>query len=121
MAGVYYPGEWAGSTPHEAAVIMAGSGERTIFAELDQVALRLSRTPRELGLAVGDHVVLCLENRLEFLHYAWAAHYAGLYYTFISTHLTADEAAYIVNDCAAKLVVLSEMTATKLAPELSRS
>ncbi|HBM55235.1 MAG TPA: acyl-CoA synthetase, partial [Acidimicrobiaceae bacterium] len=38
---------------------------------------------------------------------AWGAHYAGLRYTAVSARLTADELAYIVDDCGARVFVTS--------------
>jgi fatty-acyl-CoA synthase len=38
-----------------------------------------------------------------------AAQRSGLYYTAINSHLTADEVAYIVNDCGAELLVSSKL------------
>jgi acyl-CoA synthetase (AMP-forming)/AMP-acid ligase II len=52
-------------------------------------------------------MAFCLENRLEFLALAWGAHYAGLHYTAASSRLTADELAYIVDDCGARVFVTS--------------
>ncbi len=49
-----------------------------------------------------------MENRLEFLQVAWGAHYAGLNYTFLSTRLTPDEAAYIIGDSGSRVVVVSD-------------
>src|SRR5690606_6487020 len=51
-----------------------------------------------------------LENRLDCLTLQWGAHYAGLYYTFISTRLLAGEVAYIAGDCDARVVVVTAHT-----------
>src|SRR5262249_14999270 len=47
-----------------------------------------------------------------FMDICWAAQRCGLYYTAISTHLTAAEAAYIINDCGAKVFITSHALAT---------
>ena len=39
-----------------------------------------------------------MENRREFLETCFAADRSGLYYTTVSTHLTADDIRYIVID-----------------------
>lgn len=106
-----YPGAHAAHSPDKAAVIMAESGETLTYGELDTYANRLGRLYQWLGLKPGDHVAYCLENRLECPVVQWGAHYAGLYYTFISTRLTAAEAAYIVEDCEAQVLVVSAKTA----------
>ena len=102
-----YPGHWADQAPDRPAIVMAGSGQSMTFSELDAEANRIANLFASLGLAPGDHMAFCLENRLEFLAVAWGAHYAGLYYTAISSRLLADEIAYIVNDCGARVFVTS--------------
>ncbi len=44
-----------------------------------------------------------LASRRPFFEIAWAAQRSGLYYTPISSRLTAPEVEYIVNDCGAKV------------------
>jgi len=92
---------------------MAGSGEILTYAELDERANRLSNLFRSLGLQAGDHVAMCVENHPRFLELAWGAHYAGLIYTFASTRLTAEELAYIVDDCDARVLIASGQTAAQ--------
>ena len=107
----FFPGGVAAREPDRAAQIMASSGEVLTYAELDDIANRLSRLLRGAGLERGDHVAFCMENRAEFLPIAWGCHYAGLYYTAISSRLTPDEVEYIVNDCGAKAFIVSPHTA----------
>mgnify|MGYP001156738155 FL=1 len=102
-----FPGRWAQDAPDRLAIVMHGSGQTMTFAELDAEANRIANLFRSLGLEPGDHMAFCLENRIEFLALAWGAHYAGLYYTAISSRLTADEIAYIVDDCGARVFVTS--------------
>ena len=91
-----FPGTHAATTPDKAAVIMAETGQQLTYAELDAEANRLSRVFRAAGLQQGDHVAFCLENHPRFLSIMWGAHYAGLYYTAMSSRLTTDEMAYRV-------------------------
>ncbi|MGQ0622900.1 MAG: acyl-CoA synthetase [Panacagrimonas sp.] len=113
-----YPGVHARTHGAKHAVIMAESGATMSYAELDAYANRLARLYQALGLKAGEHVAYCLENRLEGTAVQWGAHYAGLYYSFISSRLTPSEAAYIVADCDAKVVVLSDKTAPALLAAL---
>jgi acyl-coenzyme A synthetase/AMP-(fatty) acid ligase len=48
-----------------------------------------------------------MENRPEFFPVVWAAQRSGLLYTPVNWHLSADEAAYTVADCGARLLVSS--------------
>jgi len=106
-----FPGVHAASHPDKAAIIMAESGATLSYAALDAYANRLGRLYQWLGLKTGSHVAYCVENRLECPALQWGAHYAGLYYTFISNRLTVGEIAYITEDCDAAVLVVSSKTA----------
>lgn len=102
-----HPSIIAGSHPDKTAVVMAGSGARLSYAELEVRSNQGAHLLRNLGLEAGDHVAVMLENHLRFFEVYWAAQRAGLYFTPVSTHLSAEEAAYIINDCGARLVIAS--------------
>lgn len=102
-----YPGTHAAKTPEKPALVMAGSGATVSYAELEARSCQGAQLFRALGLRAGDHVALCLENHPRFLEICWAAQRAGLYYTALSTRLTPEEAAYILDDCGAKVFIAS--------------
>jgi acyl-CoA synthetase (AMP-forming)/AMP-acid ligase II len=104
-------GSVAAEHPHRPAVIMAGSGRSVSYAELDAAANRLAHVLFDAGLRPGDHVAFMLENRWEFLAIAWAAQRSGLYYTPIGSRLQADELAYIVDNCEARVFIASAAVA----------
>jgi acyl-CoA synthetase (AMP-forming)/AMP-acid ligase II len=110
-----FPGAFADTTPEKPAVVMAGSGRVITYRDLDSEANRVSHLFRSLGLRPGDHVAFCLENHPRFHGLAWGAHYAGLYYTAMSSRLTTDEMAYIVDDCDAQAFVTSAYKADQAA------
>jgi long-chain acyl-CoA synthetase len=95
--------EWARGTPDRIA-IASPVGNRT-FAELDANANRLARALRARGLVPGDAVALLAGNRPEFVETWLACQRAGYRLTPVNWHLTADEAAYIVDDCRATALV----------------
>ena len=100
---------------------MAGSGETVTYAELEERSVRLARVWEDAGLGFGDHVALLIENQARFFEVCWAAQRSGLYYTAINTHLTAEEVAYIVDDCDARAFVTTAAmgpVAEELAPVL---
>ncbi len=103
-----YPGAHAATSPDKAAIIMASTGETVTFAQLDERANRLSNLFRSMGLQPGDHIAFCLENNAEFLQLCWGAHYAGLVYTALSSRLTTDEMAYIIDNCGARVFITSD-------------
>ncbi len=102
-----YPGAFAETRPDHPAIIMANDGRVMTYRELDEHANRLSQLFRSVGLQPGDHVAFCLENHPNFLAVAWGCHYAGLYYTAMSSRLNDDEMQYILNDCGAKAFITS--------------
>jgi long-chain acyl-CoA synthetase len=94
---------WAARRPDDAAIICE-HGDRT-FAELNANANRLTRALRARGVAAGDAIAVLVANRAEVAEVVAAALRCGLRYTPINWHLTADEAAYIVGDCEARVLV----------------
>jgi long-chain acyl-CoA synthetase len=102
-------------TPEKPALRMAQTGVVVRFAELEERSNRVSHMLRGLGLQAGDHIALLLENQQRFLEVCWAAQRSGLFYTAVSTRLTAGEAAYIVDDCGAKAFITSHAMASTAA------
>jgi len=102
-----HPGVIAESTPDKAAYVMAGSGQSVSYRELNDDSNRGAQLFRELGLQVGDGIAIFMENNADYFKICWAAHRAGLYYTCISSYLTAEEVAFIVADCGASVLVTS--------------
>ncbi len=94
---------------------MATTGEVITYAQLDAEANRLSHVFRAAGLQPGDHMALCMENHPRFLSMIWGAHYAGLYYTAMSSRLTTEEMAYILEDCGAQAFVTTSYKAEQAA------
>ncbi len=108
-------------TPDKPAVIMAGSGETLTYRELEDRSNQGAQLFRRLGLKPGDAVAIFMENHVRFLEICWAAQRAGLYYSCISSRLTAGEVEYIVRDSGARLIVASyglAKTASELLPLL---
>lgn len=95
---------WAGVMP-QATALVTDAGTRS-FAQLNARCNQLARALRERGLQAGDGVALMCSNRIEFAEVFWATRRAGLRFTPINWHLTAEEAAYIVNDSDAKALFL---------------
>ena len=100
--------EHAEAEPDKPAVILYPSGTTVTFDEMETRANRLAHLFRQAGLREGDAVAIMLENNEHFHTVMWGARRAGLYYVPINTHLTAAEAAYIVDDSAAKAIFGSE-------------
>lgn len=98
-------------TPAKPAIVMAANGETVSYGELDSAANRGAQLLRTCGVHKGDHIALMLHNCKEFLEIACAAMRAGVIFTPISTHLKDSETAYILQNCGAKLFVVSDTLA----------
>jgi long-chain acyl-CoA synthetase len=92
---------WAQVQPDKPAVIDPDGTVRT-SAEVNAAANRIARLLRNAGLKAGDAVALVCSNRHEFVEVLAATKRAGLRITPVNWHLTADEIAYIIQDCEAK-------------------
>ena len=88
----------------DANALTGPHGTRT-FTELNAEANRLVRLLDDRGLEEGDGVVLLCGNRPEFASTYAATHRRGLRLTAVNWHLTAEETAYIADDCEAKAIV----------------
>jgi long-chain acyl-CoA synthetase len=102
-----FPGTHAVTTPDKPALVMGRTGHVVTYRELDERSNRLAQLWWAAGLRAGDHVALFADNIPEFFDVAWAAFRSGLYLTTVNRYLQTDEAAYIVNDCQARALVVS--------------
>jgi long-chain acyl-CoA synthetase len=97
---------WARLMPDYPAVI-SSSGVRS-YAQLNAHANQLTQALRRRGLDAEDGIALMCSNRAEFAEVFAASRRAGLRLTAINWHLTAEEAAYIINDSDAKAIIIDE-------------
>jgi long-chain acyl-CoA synthetase len=114
-----HPKVHAAVTPEKPALIVAETGETISFAELDRRSNKAAQLFRARGLATGDTVAFFCDNIPAYYDLTWGAQRAGLFFVCISSKLTAPEAAYIVADSGARLVVASaglSYVAERLAP-----
>ncbi|HEV2370412.1 MAG TPA: AMP-binding protein, partial [Acidimicrobiales bacterium] len=77
------------------------------FAEYEARSNRLAQFFRDHGLRRGDHVALFMENNPRYLETEGGAERTGLYYTLVNSYLSAEEVAYIVDDCQARVLISS--------------
>ncbi|BBW99452.1 acyl-CoA synthetase [Mycolicibacterium moriokaense] len=102
-----FPGTHAKHDPERAAIIVAETGETMSYRRLDDDSAALARVLHDAGLRPGDVVALLSDNAPEALVVLWATQRSGLYVTAINHHLTAPEAAYIVGDSGARVLIAS--------------
>lgn len=102
-----HPAHHAKTQPDRAAYVMGSTGETVTYRQLDERSNQGARLFRSLGLKVGDVIAIFMDNNPRYFEIAWAAQRAGLYYTCISSKLTAGEVDYIVGDCGAQVLIAS--------------
>ena len=109
-----YPAHWASIKPATPAVIDAASGEQISWQELNDRSNQVAQLLQHLGLTVGDHVSIFMENNLDYFSIGWGVMRSGMYVTCINRYLTPEEAAYIVEDSTSQVIFASaELAQTK--------
>jgi long-chain acyl-CoA synthetase len=109
---------WADVKGGETAIIDP-HGARSFF-DINDAANRLVRFLRRRGIGPGASIALMCSNRGEFVEVVSAALRGGYRLTPVNWHLTADEVAYIINDCEAKVLVAETRYPAALAAEAPR-
>ena len=102
-----YPGKHAIESAAKPAFIMAATGETVTYGELEARSNRLAHLLRAHGQKRLDHYAIFMENNNRYLEACGAGERSGLYYTCINSYLTAEELAYIINNCEAKALITS--------------
>lgn len=97
---------WARETPDRVAVEMAGSGETVSFAELEHATNQGAHLLRSLGVRRGDVFAVWSGNNPRYVELALTMQRTGLYMCPIAAKLTAPEAAYIINDSRARILII---------------
>ena len=105
---------------------MGTTGETVTYAEYEARANRLAHLLRQQDLVKGDHIAVFMENNSRFLETEAAADRTGIYFTLINSYLSAEEVAYILEDCQARVLISSTakrdvaLEAAKLSPGVDR-
>jgi long-chain acyl-CoA synthetase len=115
-----YPGAHAKTEPDKPALIMGRSGEIVTYAELDARSNRLARLLWANGLRPDGHAAIFMENNPRYPEVYWAAIRSGLYLTTVNRHLSADEAAFVIDDSGAEALITSRAMADVAAQLASR-
>ncbi|MBB3957208.1 acyl-CoA synthetase [Novosphingobium sediminicola] len=110
-----HPRHFARICPEKPACIFADTDDALSYGAMEAAANQGAHFLRSMGLRRGDALAVMLDNEAATFTIAWAAQRCGLYLTSISTRLSPQDAAYILHDCGARLLVLSDRLA-----ELSR-
>ena len=102
-----YPGKWGVEIPDKPAAVHAVTGEALTYGELNERSNRLAQLLWARGLRRGDHIAIFMENSLHYFEVTWAALRSGLYLTTVNRYLTAEEAAYIIDNSESLALITS--------------
>jgi fatty-acyl-CoA synthase len=102
-----YPGRYAATHPDRPAVHEAATGRTITYRELEEASVRFAHWLRAHDVGAGDHVAVITVNDATVYELYWGALRSGVYITFVNSHLAAAEAAYIVDDCDATILLIS--------------
>ncbi|MEJ2084589.1 MAG: long-chain fatty acid--CoA ligase [Acidobacteriota bacterium] len=92
-------GERARLTPEKTALVLADTGVRLSYSELDQRASRCAIAWTEsLDLEPGDRIGILAHNRLEYLDAFFAAGKSGVVLVTLGTRLTPHELSHVIDD-----------------------
>lgn len=107
------PDDYLAHAADKAALIVADREyEATLtYMQMCRRSRQLAAYLRSRSLKEGDTVAILLENRIEVAEAVWAVQRSGLRYTLINHHLHPDEARYIVEDCDAVALIVSNQFA----------
>ena len=84
------------------------TGDRTLtYRELDELCDRVAGGLHDMGVRPGDRVSLYSPNRWEWVVTYHAALRAGAVVNPINVMLTAEEVAFVLNDCGAAAIFTS--------------
>jgi fatty-acyl-CoA synthase len=114
-------GERARLTPDKTALVLAATGQRFTYAQLNERAVRCASFLRSLGIQQGERVGILANNRVEFVDTFFAAGKTGIILVPLNTRLTAHELAYIVRDSGMKSLIYDgdfAATITKLREQV---
>ncbi|MAV75144.1 MAG: acyl-CoA synthase [Cellvibrionales bacterium] len=92
----------AALTPDRVAITFGS--EKISFRQLNQLANQIAHRLLRAGITAGDAVALLCSNRIEFVAVRFACHRIGVRLTPVNWHLAPEEAAYIIDNCDAKVL-----------------
>jgi amino acid adenylation domain-containing protein len=101
----------------EKTALVCGA-ERLSYRDLDEASRRLAGALLGLGFTRGDRVVIHLENSTEAVLSVFATLTAGGVFVPVNPGTKAQKLAYILNDCAAT-VLITDMRAANVVEEIS--
>ncbi|MBE7195641.1 MAG: AMP-binding protein, partial [Gordonia polyisoprenivorans] len=93
-----YPPTTARERPDAMAYVMAGSGERLTYADLDRRSNRVAHYLRRHEVTPGSTMVIVMENNVAWPVVVAAGMRTGLFVTPVNWHLTGTELAVLLDE-----------------------
>ncbi len=90
------------------------------YGELVEAVARFAGVLDELGVRQEARIALCLLDRFAFPYCFWGAIKAGVVPVALNTLLTAETYHFVLNDCRAKVLVVSKELLPVLGPLLDQ-
>lgn len=113
---------WENAAAHpERAALITGSGRVVTFGELASQANRLATGLRQRGIGVGDTIAMMAANRPEYFAVQLAALQSGIVLALVNRHLTESEAAHILADSQAQLLIADDRTGAAAVAAAARA
>lgn len=115
-----HPRDWANQQGQRVALHLVDTGETLSYTELVERADRAANLFAQMGLKQGDTLAIWLENHIRYPELIWAAKNSGITYACISSQSSVDDAAFIVDNCDARLLITSARLAETAVPVAER-
>lgn len=115
-----HPRAWAAVSGDKIALHLIDTGESLRYSELVERADRAAQLFAQMGLKQGDTLAIWLENHIRYPELIWAAKNSGITYACISSQSSVDDAAFIVDNCDARLLITSAHLAPAAVPVAQR-
>jgi long-chain acyl-CoA synthetase len=81
---------------------------RFTWGEFDDRVNRIAHAFTDAGLSRGDHLAMIMGNRSEYMEVLGACLKTGMVVTPVNWHFTGEEAAYVVENCDARALVVDD-------------
>jgi long-chain acyl-CoA synthetase len=104
---------WARTDPERLAVRLGDTD--TSYRELEALSNQVSHVLRDHGIGRGDHIAAIMGNDVMIFAAVWGAYRIGAYITPIPSTASAEDAAYIVTDSGARLVLANAALGANVA------
>ncbi|WP_417069575.1 acyl-CoA ligase (AMP-forming), exosortase A system-associated [Niveibacterium terrae] len=101
------------------AIALSAKGQSLDYAELANRVERFAAGLLALGLARGERVAIWLDKRIETVVASFGAPAAGCAFVPINPQLKPEQLAYILRDCAVRVLITSPERLPLLAPVLT--